>query len=83
MASKYVFNMATNKEVLAKGVKYLFGGLPLMFIGPSVMYNAFMNKQTNWHYLVLFVGCTICIVSVLLAFKGLNLMVKALFDGNQ
>ena len=36
--------MATNKELLAKGVKYLFGALPLMFIGPSIMYNAFMNK---------------------------------------
>lgn len=74
--------MSTNKTLLATGIKYLFGALPLMFIGPSVMYNAFMNKHTNWHYVVLALGCGICITSVLLAFKGLQTMMKALFDGN-
>lgn len=75
--------MATNKELLAKGVKYLFGALPLMFIGPSIMYNAFMNKQNNWHYLVLIIGCTVCLVSVFLAFKGLKTMTDALFNDKQ
>jgi len=74
--------MSTNKTLLAKGIKFLFGALPLMFIGPSVMYNALMNKHTNWHYLVLAIGCGICITSVVLAFKGLQTMMKALFDGN-
>lgn len=74
--------MSTNKNLLAKGLKYLFGALPLMFIGPSVIYNALMNKHTNWHYLVLVIGCGICITSVFLAFKGLRTMMKALFDGN-
>jgi hypothetical protein len=72
--------MATDKELLAKGVKYLFGALPLMFIGPSIMYNAFMNKHTNWHYLVLVIGCSICITSVILAFRGLKIMTDALFN---
>lgn len=75
--------MATNKDLLAKGVKYLFGALPLMFIGPSVMYNAFMNKQNNWHYLVLIIGCLVCITSVFLAFKGLKTMTDALFNDKQ
>jgi len=26
----------TNKDTLAKGVKYLAGALPLIFIGPSI-----------------------------------------------
>jgi hypothetical protein len=72
--------MATNKELLAKGVKYLFGALPLMFLGPSVFYNALMNKQNNWHYLVLVIGCAICITSVYLAFKGLKTMTDSLFN---
>lgn len=75
--------MATNKELLSKGVKYLFGALPLMFIGPSVMYNAFMNKENNWHYLVLTIGCAICVLSVFLAFKGLKTMTNALFNDNK
>ena len=71
--------MATNKELLSKGVKYLFGALPLMFIGPSVMYNAFMNKNNNWHYLVLTIGCAICVISVILAFIGLRTITNAIF----
>jgi uncharacterized membrane protein YfcA len=72
--------MATNKDLLAKGVKYLFGALPLMFIGPSIMYNAFMNKHTNWHYLILAIGCVLCIASVYLAFRGIKTMTDALFN---
>jgi hypothetical protein len=48
--------MGTNKELLSKGIKYLGGALPLLFIGPSIIYNAFINKQNIWHYLVFAVG---------------------------
>ena len=43
--------MATNKELLSKSIKYLAWSLPLLFIGPSLIYNAFINKQNDWHYL--------------------------------
>jgi hypothetical protein len=75
--------MPTNKEQLAIGVKYLFGALPLFFIGPSVMYNAFMNKNNTWHYLVLAVGITICLSAMYFAFKGIKTIVDSLFDGNK
>ena len=42
--------MGTDREVLSKGVQYLAWALPLMFIGPSVIYNAFVNKNNVWHY---------------------------------
>jgi hypothetical protein len=75
--------MSTNKDLLGKGIKYLFGALPLMFIGPSVIYNAFMNKHNNWHYLVLAIGCIICLLSVFLAFKGIKTITDSIFDGNE
>jgi hypothetical protein len=75
--------MATNRELLGKGVKYLFGALPLMFIGPSVMYNAFMNKNNPGYYVVLIIGCSICVLSVFLAFKGIRTITNALFDGDE
>lgn len=75
--------MSTNKDLLSKGVKHLFTALPLMFIGPGLFYNALMNKHTNWHYLVLVIACGICIASVFLAFKGLQTIIKSLFDGDK
>lgn len=69
-----------NKEHLAKGIKYLTGALPLMFIGPTVIYNAFMNQHTNWHYLVLGIGIVACVASIYLIFVGLKTIMKGIFN---
>ncbi len=69
-----------NKVLLAKGIKYLSGALPLMFIGPTVIYNAFMNQHTNWHYLVLAIGIIACLASMYLMFMGLQLIMKGIFN---
>ena len=69
-----------NKEHLAKGIKYLTGALPLMFIGPTVIYNAFMNQHTNWHYLVLGIGIVACVASIYLMFVGLKIIMKGIFN---
>ena len=75
--------MATNKELLSKSIKYLAWALPLLFIGPSLIYNAFINKQNVWHYLVLGIGILVCITSVSLMFKGIQIIMKSLFDENK
>ena len=72
--------MATNKALLSKSIKYLAWSLPLLFLGPSLIYNAFINKQNVWHYLVLAVGISVCIGAVILMVKGLKTMVDSLFN---
>jgi hypothetical protein len=71
--------MHTNKEILNKGIKHLAYALPLLFIGPSLIYNAFINKQNIWHWLVLAIGVLLCFVAVYQMFKGLNTIMKSLF----
>ena len=70
---------SSKKELLEKGIKFLLLALPLMFIGPSVMYNALINKQNNWHYLVLFVGILLSILAVLFLFIGIKKITNVLF----
>lgn len=72
--------MATNKELLNKGIKHLVMALPLLFIGPSVIYNAFINKQNLWHYLVLAIGIAICVLAVYKMFLGLKTVTKGIFN---
>ncbi|MBC5838233.1 DUF6095 family protein [Flavobacterium muglaense] len=72
--------MATNKQLLSKGIKYLSGALPLLFIGPSVIYNAFMNQQNVWHYLVLAIGILACLGAMFLMYKGLKTIMKGIFN---
>ena len=72
--------MPTNKELLSKGIKYLAAALPLLFIGPSVIYNAFMNQQNVWHYLVLAIGIIACLTAMFLMYLGLKTIMKSLFN---
>jgi hypothetical protein len=74
--------MGVDREVLHKGIQYMAWALPLMFIGPSVIYNAFINKNNAWHYLVLGIGIAISFGAVFLLFKGVQTIVKSLFDNN-
>ncbi|WP_281226200.1 DUF6095 family protein [Flavobacterium aquiphilum] len=69
-----------NKDLMAKGIKYIAGAIPLMFIGPTIIYNAFMNQHINWHYLVLIVGIILCAVSMYLMFSGLKIIMKGIFN---
>ncbi len=69
-----------NKEHLGRGIKYLSGALPLLFIGPAIIYNAFMNQKNDWHYLVLVIGIIACLSAVFLMFKGLQLLMKGIFN---
>lgn len=68
-----------DRKVLNQGIVYMAWALPLMFLGPSVMHNALINKQNPWHYLVLAIGIAIAGASVYLAYKGLNTIMKSLF----
>ncbi len=72
--------MSTNKTQLDKGIKRLLYALPLMFIGPSVIYNAFINKKNVWHYLVLTVGIFLSSLAVYFMFKGIKSLIDALFQ---
>jgi hypothetical protein len=74
--------MSSKKELLDKAIKYLLYALPMMFIGPAVIYNAFQNKDNIWHYLVLAIGITICISSVYFLFKGVKNITDSLFQND-
>ena len=75
--------MPINKELLDNGIKFMLYALPLMFIGPSVIYNAFINKQNVWHYLVLAVGIFFCFLAVYFMFKGIKTLTDALFENDK
>lgn len=70
----------TNKKVLGKGIKYLAFALPLMFIGPSILFTAFNNQDHPYYIPVLSVGIIALVGAMLLFFKGIMTIVKAVFD---
>ena len=70
----------TNKQVLTKGIKYLAFALPLIFIGPSILFTAFNNQDHYLYIPVLILGILAMVGAVFLLFKGILTIVKAVFD---
>ncbi|MCG2611907.1 DUF6095 family protein [Flavobacterium sp. SM15] len=74
--------MSTNKQLLVKGVRYLAFALPLMFLGPSVIHSSFKNQGHPFYIPILGLGIIFCLASMFLLFKGIQTIMKSLFDGN-
>lgn len=70
----------TNKEILLKGLRYMAGSLPFCFIGPVILYSVFNNQDHPWYIPVLCIGVLACIGAICLFFKGINTIMKALFN---
>ncbi len=74
--------MATNKEILSKGIKYLAFALPLLFIGPSIIFSSFKNQQHPLYIPILGLGIIMCLLAIFLIFKGIQTIMRSLFNGN-
>lgn len=70
----------TNRTLLLKGLKFLAGALPLSFIGPVVLFSSFQNQDNPWFLPVLLFALIAMAAAVLLMFKGINTVMRALFD---
>ena len=70
----------TDRKTLSKGVKYLAGSLPLVMIGPSVLYSAFNNQDKDLYIPILILGIIATFAAIFLMFKGIMTMVNAFFD---
>jgi hypothetical protein len=69
-----------NRKILDKGIRNLLIALPLLFIGPSIIYNAWINKQNIWHYLVLAIGILLSFSAVYFLFKGVQKLTDSIFE---
>lgn len=70
----------TNKQVLVNGIKKLVFALPLMFLSPYLLTLSFLNKGSIMFYIFFGLGLIIGILAVYLCFKGINTIIKSVFD---
>lgn len=70
----------TNKVLLGKGIKFMAGALPLVFLGPVILFSTFKNQDHPWFIPILIIGFLAMIGAIFLLFKGLNTIMKALFN---
>ncbi len=69
-----------DKNRIYKGLQKIFIAIPLMFVGPIIIYSSFKNQEHFLYYPVLILGCLICLFSMYLFFMGLRTLVSGLFN---
>lgn len=70
----------TDKEVLKQGIQKMGIAVLLMFIGPTLFYVATTNKEKPLYIPLLIISIIICIGAVFMAFKGLQVIMRSMFD---
>jgi hypothetical protein len=72
--------MSTNQNLLRKGIKYIFGAIPLIAFAPitiSIGYTA-IKKDNNYIFIIL--GCVAGFTAIGLFVTGIRTVLKALFN---
>ncbi len=72
--------MSVNKDVLNKGIRFLLGSLPTLFIGVFILNSSFKNQKNPLYIYVLILAVLICAYAVYLMFKGINTIMKSMFE---
>lgn len=70
----------TNKDVLAQGLKKMGISLVMMFAGPTLFYITTTNKEKPFYIPLLIISILICVGAVFFAFKGLQTIMRSMFD---
>lgn len=70
----------TNKVTLMQGLKTLAGALPLSFAGPVLLFSTFKNQDHLLFIPMLILALVFMAAAVFLLFRGINILMKALFD---
>ena len=70
----------TNKTLLGKGLKFMAGALPLIIIGPVVLFSSFKNQDHPWFIPILILGLLALAGAIFLLIKGIRIIMRSLFD---
>ena len=72
--------MHTNKEKLVKGIKLMCGTLVLLITAPIVLNSSFKNQDHPMFIPVLGIGLILFIAAIYFGFKGIKMLMRALFN---
>jgi len=72
--------MATDRELLSKGLQQLGYTIILFFLGPFVLNQAFKNQEHSLYIPVLIVGLLLAGFAIYMGFKGIRTVMRAIFN---
>ncbi|WP_276391415.1 DUF6095 family protein [Eudoraea chungangensis] len=72
--------MATDKNLVIKGIKFLAYTVGIMFLAPFVLYQAFKNTEHAFFIPVLILGILFAILAIGLGFYSIKILMDGFFS---
>ncbi|MFC2109913.1 DUF6095 family protein [Bacteroidota bacterium] len=72
--------MSTDKIKFKRGLKFIFGAIPLFIFAPVLLNIGFSALKKDNNYIFLTIGIITAIAGILLVFKGIKITLTALFN---
>lgn len=72
--------MSTNQNTLKKGMKFIFGAIPLIALAPIIINIGFSAIKKDDNYIFIAIGFIAAISAIGLVMNGIRLVLKALFN---
>ena len=74
--------MGSNKDLIAKGVKYFAIALPLMFLGPFILTIGFKALRDD-NYIWIILGIILSFSAAIFAYIGVKTVLNGFFDSEK
>ena len=71
--------MSTDKQLLLRGLRFIFYTIFLMFLAPVVLFQAFKNQDHPFYIPVLIIGLILAIAAIGMGFYSIKTFIDALF----
>lgn len=72
--------MSTNQNELKRGLKFVFGAIPLIVLAPILVNIGFSAIKKDDNYIFIIIGSIIAFAAIGLVANGIRITLKALFD---
>ena len=72
--------MSTDQNELKRGLKFVFGAIPLLIFAPILMNIGFSAIKKDDNYIFIAIGSIAAIAAIGLVFNGIRIILKSLFN---
>jgi hypothetical protein len=72
--------MSTDQNLLRKGLKFIFGAIPLIFFAPVMINIGFSAIKKDDNYIFITIGFIAAIIAIGLVMNGIRIVLKSLFN---
>jgi len=72
--------MSTDQQLLKRGLKFIFGSIPLIALAPILINIGFSALKKDDNYIFIIIGAFTAFAAIVLVMNGIRTVLKSMFN---